>query len=103
MLYETIKSGSREIYFTLASKRSSSMTMKTRRDSRHESPQRRGNRWPPKRSANSISDARRRFGKLLIKEVSHTISNVTPELLGEELRDLDLLRYVKALLPDAIR
>ena len=50
-----------------------------------------------------LSGARRRFGELLIKEVSHTISNVTPELLGEELRDLDLLNYVKALLPDAIR
>ena len=50
-----------------------------------------------------LSGARRRFGKLLIEEVSRTITNVTPELLGEELRDLDLLKYVKALLPDAIR
>ncbi len=50
-----------------------------------------------------LSGARRRFGELLIHEVSRTISNVTPELLGEELRDLDLLKYVKALLPDAIR
>ncbi len=50
-----------------------------------------------------LSGARRRFGELLIQEVSRTISNVTPELLGEEVRDLDLLKYVKALLPDAIR
>lgn len=50
-----------------------------------------------------LSGARRRFGELLIEEVSRTISNVTPELLGEELRDLDLMKYVKALLPDAIR
>lgn len=50
-----------------------------------------------------LSGARRRFGELLIAEVSGTISNVTPELLGEELRDLDLMKYVKALLPDAIR
>jgi len=50
-----------------------------------------------------LSGARRRFGELLIEEVSRTISNVTPELLGEELRDLDLMKYVKALVPDAVR
>jgi DNA-directed RNA polymerase specialized sigma24 family protein len=46
-----------------------------------------------------LRGARQRFGELLIEEVSNTITNVTPELLGEELRDLDLLKYVKKQLP----
>lgn len=47
------------------------------------------------------SRARQRFAELLVKEVSRTITNVTPELLGEELRELDLLRYLRTTLPDA--
>lgn len=50
-----------------------------------------------------LSGARRRFGELLIKEVSRTITNVTPDSLTEELRDLDLLKYVKRLLPEMRR
>lgn len=50
-----------------------------------------------------LSGARRRFGELLIEEVSRTITNVTPELLRDELHDLDLMKYVKALLPDTFR
>jgi hypothetical protein len=46
-----------------------------------------------------LSRARQRFGELLIDEVSRTISNVTPDLLEEELRDLDLMKYVRTLLP----
>jgi DNA-directed RNA polymerase specialized sigma24 family protein len=44
------------------------------------------------------SRARVCFGELLIEEVSRTISNVTPEILEAELRDLDLLKYVKSML-----
>ncbi|MDB5336609.1 MAG: sigma-70 family polymerase sigma factor [Planctomycetaceae bacterium] len=50
-----------------------------------------------------LSGARRRFRELLIEEVSRTITNVTPELLAEELRDLDLMKYVKGLLPETKR
>ncbi len=50
-----------------------------------------------------LSGARRRFRELLIAEVSRTITNVTPELLAEELRDLDLMKYVKGLLPETGR
>lgn len=42
-----------------------------------------------------LSRARERFARLLIDEVARTISNVTPDLLAEELRDLDLLAYVE--------
>lgn len=48
-----------------------------------------------------LSRARRRFGELLVSEVANTITNSTPTLLEEELRDLDLLKYVRTLLPDA--
>jgi DNA-directed RNA polymerase specialized sigma24 family protein len=47
-----------------------------------------------------LSRARQRFGELLVDEVSRTISDVTPELLAEELRDLDLMKYVRTLLPE---
>lgn len=50
-----------------------------------------------------LSGARRRFRELLIEEVSRTITNVTPELLAEELRDLDLMKYVKGLLSETGR
>ncbi len=46
-----------------------------------------------------LSRARQRFGELLIEEVSRTITNVTPALLEKELQELDLMKYVKALLP----
>ncbi|MFO0817194.1 MAG: sigma factor [Pirellulales bacterium] len=46
-----------------------------------------------------LSRARRRFAELLVEEVARTISNVTPELLDEELRELDLLKYVEAHRP----
>lgn len=39
--------------------------------------------------------ARRRFAELLVEEVARTITNVTPELLAEELQELDLLKYVR--------
>lgn len=48
-----------------------------------------------------LSRARQRFAELLIEEVSNTITNVTPETLADELRDLDLMKYVQTLLPDA--
>lgn len=47
------------------------------------------------------SRARQRFAELLVEEVANTISDSTPALLEEELRDLDLLKYVHTLLPDA--
>ena len=46
------------------------------------------------------SRARQRFAELLIEELSRTITNVTSELLEEELRDLNLLKFVKKQLPD---
>ena len=39
--------------------------------------------------------ARRRFAELLVEEVARTITNVTPELLAEELQELDLIKYVR--------
>lgn len=42
-----------------------------------------------------LSRARQRFAELLINEVAQTITNVTPDSLEEELRDLDLLKYVR--------
>lgn len=42
-----------------------------------------------------LSRARQRFAELLVEEVARTITHVTPELLNEELRDLDLLKYVE--------
>jgi DNA-directed RNA polymerase specialized sigma24 family protein len=48
-----------------------------------------------------LSRARVRFGELLVEEVSRTITNVTSDLLAEELRDLDLLKYVRSLLPES--
>lgn len=53
----------------------------------------------PESFRKQLSRARQRFGELLIEEVSRTITNVTPELLAEELHDLDLMKYVKSLLP----
>ncbi|NQV25162.1 MAG: hypothetical protein HQ518_12430 [Rhodopirellula sp.] len=50
-----------------------------------------------------LSRARVRFGELLIEEVSRTITNVTPELLVEELQNLDLMKYVRTLLPESNR
>lgn len=46
-----------------------------------------------------LSRARHRFAELLVDEVSRTITDVTPDLLAEELRELDLLKYVRTVLP----
>lgn len=46
-----------------------------------------------------LSRARQKFAELLIDEVSRTITNVTPELLEDELHDLDLMKYVRTLMP----
>ncbi len=45
------------------------------------------------------SRARQLFTELLIAEVSSTICDVTPESLADELRDLDLMKYVKKQTP----
>ena len=42
-----------------------------------------------------LSRARRKFGELLIHEVSRTMSAVTPDALEEELASLNLLKYVR--------
>lgn len=42
-----------------------------------------------------LSRARQRFAELLVEEVANTITHVTPELLEQELRELDLLKYVR--------
>lgn len=57
-----------------------------------------GQELSPEAFRKQLSRARRKFGELLIQEVTRTISDVTPELLEEELRELDLLKYVKDLL-----
>lgn len=62
-----------------------------------------GQTLSPEAFRQQLSGARRRFRELLIEEVSRTITNVTPELLADELRDLDLMRYVKGLLPESRR
>ncbi len=57
-----------------------------------------GQELSPDAFRKQLSRARRKFGELLIQEVSRTINDVTPQLLEEELRDLDLLKYVKGML-----
>jgi RNA polymerase sigma-70 factor (ECF subfamily) len=46
-----------------------------------------------------LSRARRKFAELLIAEVTATLDNPTPEDVTEELREFDLLKYVRAYLP----
>lgn len=59
-----------------------------------------GRALSPEAFRQQLRGARQKFGELLIEEVSNTITNATPDLLAEELRDLDLLKYVKDQLPD---
>lgn len=47
-----------------------------------------------------LSRARQHFAKLLIEEVASTIGNCTPEILADELRALDLMKYVKRFVPE---
>ena len=58
-----------------------------------------GQTLSPESFRKQLSRARVRFGELLVEEVSRTITDVTPELLSEELGELDLLKYVRTLLP----
>lgn len=60
-----------------------------------------GHTLSPPAFRKQLSRARQRFAQLLIAEVANTISGSTPAQLEEELRDLDLLKYVQRLLPDA--
>lgn len=57
-----------------------------------------GHELSPEAFRKQLSRARRKFGELLIHEVSRTIAEPTPELLKDELRELDLIKYVKGLL-----
>lgn len=47
-----------------------------------------------------LSRARQKFAQLLVREVSRTITDATPERVSEELHELDLMKYVRLLLPD---
>ena len=49
----------------------------------------------PEAFRKQLSRARRRFGELIVQEVSRTLSSATPELVEEELQSLDLLKYVR--------
>ena len=46
-----------------------------------------------------LSRARRCLAELMVTEVSRMFENPTPELIEEELRDLDFLKYVRGTLP----
>lgn len=45
-----------------------------------------------------LSRARRRFAELLVAEVSQTIKDPTPELVEDELRELNFIKFVRAML-----
>lgn len=47
-----------------------------------------------------LSRARHKFALLLVAEVSHTIAGATPERVSEELQELDLMKYVRSIMPD---
>jgi DNA-directed RNA polymerase specialized sigma24 family protein len=47
-----------------------------------------------------LSRARHKFAQLLVAEVSRTIAHATPERVAEELQELDLMKYVRTILPD---
>lgn len=47
-----------------------------------------------------LSRARHRFAQLLVAEVSRTIADATPERVSEELQELDLMKYVRTIMPD---
>lgn len=57
-----------------------------------------GQELSPEAFRKQLSRARRKFGELLVQEVARTINDVTPQSLEEELRELDLLKYVKGWL-----
>ena len=59
-----------------------------------------GHPLSPEAFRKQLSRARRRFAEILVEEVASTITNVTPELLEEELRDLELFVYVETLLKE---
>jgi Sigma-70 region 2 len=46
-----------------------------------------------------VSRARRLFASLLVKEVSQTLDGATPARVAEELQAIDLMKYVRDLLP----
>ena len=60
-----------------------------------------GQTHSPESFRKQLSRARRRFAELLVDEVTGTLTDPTPELLAEELRDLDLMKYVRTLLPES--
>ena len=47
-----------------------------------------------------LSRARQKFAQLLVAEVSRTIADATPERVSEELQELDLMKYVRTIMPD---
>ncbi len=47
-----------------------------------------------------LSRARHKFAQLLVAEVSRTIADATPERVSEELQELDLMKYVRTIMPD---
>jgi len=49
----------------------------------------------PEAFRQQLSRARRRFAELLVEEVRQTLEQPTPELIEEELADLELLEHVR--------
>lgn len=54
-----------------------------------------GQEMTPEAFRKQLSRARRRFGDLIVQEVSRTLSSATEETIDEELQSLDLLKYVR--------
>jgi hypothetical protein len=53
----------------------------------------------PEAFRKQVSRARFMLAKLLIKEIARTLHNPTPQQVKEELRELDLWKYVRQFLP----
>jgi len=59
----------------------------------------RGGRIGPEAYRKQLSRARRAFAQLLVKEVALSLEGPTTDRMEEELREVDLMKYVRTFLP----